>query len=416
MDLSALPGHPKLSQAALLEVLPECMLAPCHGGDRDQEEIIQIPTPMSPPAKPAKPEVTAWRREDILIQSVRLADVRAEAKVTEVGGGCFNTFGLWEWAPFRFLGGEEVQVDSAWWASLPVEQQAAIACSTKVVQAVDVIELPHSREIGSNRFCRQVLDSYKQGFEFAYWQDLKPEARLVPLRQRDRRVLANVALNRIFSGEDLQPHDLEELSSDFLTNLKDAIHQVGGRAFVKAPQKSAKNDLTMRAHSQPDTVLDELTASKDVLINALGSRTAPAQYLVVQPWRDDISAAREFRVIIANRRVAGISQQAWFKSVGHCKETATSAAQCLLHLWYAKLVHVCPYFDCVLDAYVCNGEAYLIEVNPCGWWGTSGSALFHWDHDRDLLLDTETIPVRIVVARPDASTISVDSPYDIDSD
>eukprot|EP00971_Amphidinium_carterae_P087796 1737206-Amphidinium_carterae.1 len=37
-------------------------------------------------------------------------------------------------------------------------------------------------------------------------------------------------------------------------------------------------------------------------------------------------------------------------------------AQALLRLWYEELLPVCPYHDCILDAFVDQDAAYLIEV------------------------------------------------------
>merc|ERR1712232_170796 len=111
---------------------------------------------------------------------------------------------------------------------------------------------------------------------------------------------------------------------------------------------------------------------------------------------------------MGDRQLAGLSQQYWFDSVGHTRESAATFVQPVVDLWYGRLLPICPYADCVLDVYVAQGEAHVIEVNPCGWWGASGSGLFHWVHDRDLLQDLSILPVRVVVDSPDSSTIAVD--------
>merc|ERR1712083_668722 len=139
------------------------------------------------------------------------------------------------------------------------------------------------------------------------------------------------------------------------------------------------------------------------------SKQAPTKYLVLQPWEADITQASELRVIIVDREIAGISQQFWFKSFGHTQKSAAAIVQPVRDLWYDRLLPKCPYADCVLDVYISQGEAHLIEVNPCGWWGSSGSGLFQWVRDRDLLLDPNVLPVRVVVNSNDSSTIIVDS-------
>ena len=73
------------------------------------------------------------------------------------------------------------------------------------------------------------------------------------------------------------------------------------------------------------------------------------------------------------------------------------------------------YADCVVDAHVdsSSGRAKLIEVNACGWWGPSGSALFHYERDRELLRDPDRLPVRVVVETADEHTVPLPTGTDV---
>lgn len=231
---------------------------------------------------------------------------------------------------------------------------------------------------------------------------MRPSAEMVVLPERDRTVLEEIARRRVLGGSTLDAGDFEQLSSEFVNGLHEAIVRVGGRAFAKTAEKSAKNDVDLRPHETVHGVLDELTGSLDVLRQSLGrggtGQRRTAQYIVFQPWDDEIKPECEFRVIIVGRHVAGITQQSWGRFVGHVAATAAAAAEPLIRLWYDELLELCPYADCTLDAFVtADGEARLIEVNPCGFWGSSGSGLFHWLHDGELLRATNgPLPVRYV--------------------
>lgn len=404
-----MPGY---QQGIGLDVMMECMRSVEHGEEGD-DDIPAIPTPMRP--------IQGTRgmncNSRILVQTVRLSDVRAEAEVKGenyefLNSSRFHSCNHWEWAPFRAGSNDSVQVDPKWWASLPIEMRSRIAAVSTVVESTRSIQVPHEREMRKHKCCLQVYEAYESGFEFACWRSLMPEAQLVPLKTSDRRALAATALLRVLSNDEFEADDLEQVSGELLESLDDAIKRVGGKAFVKTANKSAKNDTVLRPHTEPSSILDELTSSRDVLKRSLGSSKTPAKYLVLQPWKDDVTEASELRVIIAGHRIAGISQQKWHKSLGHTKEHAESFVQPVKDLWYKQLLRICPYADCVLDVYVSKGKAHLIEVNPCGWWGSSASGLFQWVRDRDLLLDPSTIPVRVVVSSADSSTITIDPPND----
>lgn len=372
----------------------------CIFADEEDENLIPKPLPVLPGA-----ELVVRDDSSFMVQTVLLSDVQDQ----DLQEQRFNSNNHHEWAPFRSGGDFSVQVDSAWWASLSLDLQAEIE-RVIVVEQVSKVGVPHRAEILSEVACNEVYQAYTDCFSFARWQTLKQHTVLVPLLKKDRLALESLARRHVLGGSSLQSADLmETVGATLLGDLQAAIESVGGRAFAKTAEKSAKNDLLLRPHETPASILQELTQSKDVLQQSLGrggtGKRRTARYLVVQPWDDVVEAANEFRVIIIDRQVAGITQQLWARFVGHTEASAAAAVQPLLRLWYHVLLPVSPYADCVLDAYVEGNVAHLIEVNPCGFWGSSGSGLFHWLIDRELLLGGGPLPVRVVVLEPHASTI-----------
>lgn len=373
-------------------------------GSVDETEGTDVDAPVPPPWPPfPNGEFVRDRVCEVSVQSVLLEDVRA------LGDNRFNSTNHHEFAPFRKHGENAVLADPAWWASLGTELRAEIEASVSVEVASEPIGVPHEAEIKVSEGCNALYQAYLDGFGFARWAVLQPEALLVPLAHSDRMSLEALARRQVLGGSGLQDGDLEMVSSSLLMNLQEAIEHVGGRAFAKTAEKSAKNDVVLRPHETSKSILEELTASQDVLQQSLGQggtgKRQTARYLVVQPWNEHINKSNEFRVIIQGRHIVGITQQSWACFVGHTEESVMLLVPPMLHLWYSKLLPLCPYVDCVLDVFVANGVAQLIEVNPCGFWGSSGSGLFHWIHDRDLLLSGGPLIVRIVVEARATSTI-----------
>jgi hypothetical protein len=339
----------------------------------------------------------------IVVQGVALDDVK------RLNDRRFNSNNHHDWAPFRSSSENEVLVDPTWWSDLGPAMQTEMQRAVDITVAPFDITLPHAAEIGQCDRCNSLYQAYLDAFSFARWSSMKTDAVMVPLPPNDRIAMEELARRQVLGGSAVQDSDLHKLSEALFSDLQVAIERVGGKAFAKTAEKSAKNDVILKGHTTGLSILKELTSSEDVLKQSLGrgatGRRQTARYLVVQPWQENISKCNEFRVVITNKEVTAVSQQTWACSVGHTIETATACIPPILRLWYSDLLPLCPYADCVLDVYVADSSAHLIEINPCGFWGSSGSALFHWVYDRDVLLDPRTITVRFVTEERDASTL-----------
>eukprot|EP00929_Paragymnodinium_shiwhaense_P075255 TRINITY_DN38465_c0_g2_i1.p1 TRINITY_DN38465_c0_g2~~TRINITY_DN38465_c0_g2_i1.p1 ORF type:complete len:399 (+),score=39.26 TRINITY_DN38465_c0_g2_i1:130-1326(+) len=378
--------------------------ADCNNAD-EGEDGTSLELPSCLPPLPLDVAVQAFGDRCILVQAVALGDVGA------LRDQRFNSNNHHEWAPFRSCGGNAVLVDPAWWRSLGQPIRVELEKAVEVTVAPREVIVPHETEIGHCAGCNAMYHAYLDAFSFARWASMKPDGVMVPLPLSDRAAMERFARQQVLGGSCIQDKDFEILSRSLLQQLEEAIDHVGGKAFAKTAEKSAKNDVALKGHTTASSILRELTASQDVLRQSLGrgatGRRQTARYLVVQPWVDSINKRNEFRVIIINRQVAAITQQTWACFVGHTIDTATSCVPPILELWNQELLPRSPYADCVLDVYVVDARAHLIEINPCGFWGSSGGGLFHWIHDRDLLLDPKTLVVRFVTEARHASTLGV---------
>jgi hypothetical protein len=130
------------------------------------------------------------------------------------------------------------------------------------------------------------------------------------------------------------------------------------------------------------------------------------------PWQD-IDSDREFRVFVYNNKITAISQQNLYQSneVLAASPTSEDRAEKIKH-WCdiiegyfldkirTKIKYISSY---VLDIAIIDKDrkevAYPIELNPFGKEYTSGSSLFNWITDQDILYsdNTENLHFRYVV-------------------
>jgi hypothetical protein len=108
-----------------------------------------------------------------------------------------------------------------------------------------------------------------------------------------------------------------------------------------------------------------------------------ALYLI--PWCPNLIPAREYRVFVCCDRITAISQQHLYTVYEPCDRIRDAG---IITSYYdavikEKLAHISSY---VMDIAVLEDDtAYFIEVNPFGAEYSSGSSLFGWVEDRDIL-------------------------------
>ena len=221
------------------------------------------------------------------------------------------------------------------------------------------------------------------------WVPLHPlwsegKLRMVAMCEADVAALQQLGQIRCTTGRDLTADDVECFSPALLAWIEAQLTMLGGSVFVRMTDKSTKDSMNGHCalHTTMD-VLDALTSSRRLLKYVTGNTSD--QWLVMMPWMP-IDAPREYRVLVIDERVAGISQQHCYSSYG--RETLTSEARRLAEAhadavaiiaWYAehKAAFAALHYEHVtLDVYVIDATVHLIECNPPSLWCASGSSLF----------------------------------------
>lgn len=126
--------------------------------------------------------------------------------------------------------------------------------------------------------------------------------------------------------------------------------------------------------------------------------------LFVFPWRE-LDARYEFRVFVWEGKAVAVSQQRWFEPfAGDCSVKKLQAL--MWRVIACAEVNVadfsrrngCPptaVADVAMS--VSDDKPVFLELNPYGGDYSSGSALFHWALDAEILTPSEKIPKVVVV-------------------
>lgn len=120
------------------------------------------------------------------------------------------------------------------------------------------------------------------------------------------------------------------------------------------------------------------------------------------PWDSRMSPRAEWRVFVHNNRVTAMSQQVWYKDVGISAAAATRAAGLIVAFWNDAVLPkltgaIAPSVVVDMAVFEDDDTCMFIEVNPFGAEYSSGSALFHWVHDADVLYgDGSSVTVAFV--------------------
>ena len=211
------------------------------------------------------------------------------------------------------------------------------------------------------------------------------EVCLVPLSAMDQIELVKKARVGCLTGKTFQRHDLDDFSKttiDCISKYCQANKMNG--VFVKTMDKSAKNDNPMVPLFTPLEILQNLATSRDVLLTLEQKLTS---HLILMPWNTHIQTCNEYRLFVHNKHLMAISQQKWYcNSTGITRDMAILVGKTAFG-FISEIIKETDWPDMVIDAWIdYETERWsLIEINPGGIGMSSGSSLFEWIADREIL-------------------------------
>lgn len=242
----------------------------------------------------------------------------------------------------------------------------------------------------------------------------------------DQMVQALVAMisKALDAGVDaaLQSAEGLRLKAQVRKILDDANLGPSDRIFARLGATSAKDSWAIHTPTakppplkcDPDAIVQRLVTSCRVIgrMLALDSKIwieDPGEALVIQRWSEDIQLRREFRVFCYEGKVTAVSQDIWWEDLGWQDKYSTGFVEAITDLW-AQIKDHLPFDSCTMDVLMTepSGEqtewsAKVIEFNGFGAHLNTGSDLFHWVNDADIL-QGRTPGVTIRFVGPDKAT------------
>lgn len=182
----------------------------------------------------------------------------------------------------------------------------------------------------------------------------------------------------------------EELN-EILERLKQ--NWVEGQYFIRFDSGSPKDGTVEFPITNPESVIMALITSK----RALSALNFGYNKLYFMDYDSEFDSSKEVRVFIKNRKVTCITQYNWYKPGYFNKlndETLQLIAKNIVNEVENNLIPlVCDKIntnDFTVD-YLVKEDLTLkiIELNSFGYWLASGSCLFNWNTDRDIMYDNQ---------------------------
>lgn len=349
-----------------------------------------------------------------------------------------NTTNHAELCPFEFFDERKtVEVDSEWWNTEMTRESRGIVEELLNPSGFSVKEAskpifrrpsvnPAAASTAKRPEFFHLYGAHLHMFDAHHWIHVVAEetgAKCFDLPPRFVRLLRDLGTIWCSGGgsnasiiEDIMDHPLWTKS---IRPVLRALSPNGVGLFVKLSTTSGKNDRKIVPVKTERDLINYLTQSKLMLqqyqwflegwekhpdVDPVRSnpderpadiRVFPLK-LLFQNWTDKISPSCEFRVFVYRNKVTAISQQSWSRQLEFATPVPVMAAA-IVDLYTKSLTSRLPYHSAVLDVYfdADKGKATLIECNPWGAWNSSGSSLFRWIEDFDILYSSgEQIVVR----------------------
>lgn len=214
------------------------------------------------------------------------------------------------------------------------------------------------------------------------------------------------------------PSHLEEDIQYLSESIDSQIRKAGepwsnadSKFFVRLDDCSPKDNNGLRPLRTGREILSAILGSKRCMLRIEYAHRERLPYikLILKLWRTDINPGNEFRVFVQEGDITAVSQYHWYEDSGWGVEPKKSNIPVVMkgiQDLFNILKPYLPFRSCVYDTHVkfledSDGDSVLVELvefNPFGAHISSGSALFHWVRDFDLMNGigkTEETPIYV---------------------
>lgn len=285
---------------------------------------------------------------------------------------------LIEYTPIK-LTENNIIVQSKWFNKQSYDFKEKIKTKFPAMTLED-FTLPHN-EIDNDIFENNkslywdFLKLYKNEFLFDNYAHLFQDVTIIKLADDESTGLLCLCILFKNSSRNIKERDLQYIPVTLIQKIEKALDEYKlccDGAFVKTSFKSCKNQQKCTPCYDILDVLTNLVFSSQVMQSLLVDNVS----LIFRKFKSEINATNEFRVYILDWMIVGICQGriCEYPEITITDEIIISS---ISNLW-TNIKSKIQYPDCVLDTYIHNNKAELIEINSGGPWSTAGSGLFLW--------------------------------------
>ena len=233
---------------------------------------------------------------------------------------------------------------------------------------------------------------YTAQTDLCNWINLFPEKQIlhvVDFNQYETKILYESTLIGISTGRipNMYKEELEEIQNKIPKDISNL--------FFRFEHSSSKDGVGK---------IGPFKNSKDVIMNIITSKRAMRclkgqnkSRLYFFEFRKDWKPQNEFRVFVCESKVTAISQYSMYTNFELDKIfDLERLGENIVNFCYLVLSKI-NLTSVVIDVIVNDNKIELVELNPFGTEYSSGSALFHWIRDHDILYGlTDKVVFRFV--------------------
>ncbi len=228
-----------------------------------------------------------------------------------------------------------------------------------------------------------------------------------PLPKQLTDILAAVVRQTLALGVDaaIQSDNGQHLVQEIRNVLEGTSLTPKDRIFVRLGATSTKDSFAIDVPTtkpspmapEPEMILRRILTSGRCVGRLLALAdgiwpTDPGEALIIQEWSPTVELQREFRVFCFEGRVTAVSQDIWWEKFGWRERYSAGFVDAIMNLWESVKIHL-PFDTCTMDVLMSESQsaspgwkAELIEFNGFGAHLNTGSDLFHWVDDENILL------------------------------
>jgi hypothetical protein len=266
-------------------------------------------------------------------------------------------------------------------------------------QLVDSVTVPHDVDVEKHKdIYVQIYKAYLNQFDYHMWypsvKDIMTNGAVVlelsgsDVIQLEKKAELHHTTDESYT---MTVDDQKDFSTEFIQQVKQFVNKCDDGVFVRLTNTSSKNEQILKPLDSTSDVLNFLIRSRtfystyNIVLHPVYAFPREV-YAIMMPWNNKLDLNNEYRVFIYKNKVVAISQQQWFSSKYFSEYHCNQVAQSIQSYYNDKLKARLPYPSVVLDVWVdSNYQTHLIECNPWGCYNASGSSLFHWIKDYEIL-------------------------------